>query len=92
MFFCGVFLLDEAEAVDDFVQVEVGVLPGLHDSLFSLKSKGDTVNNTQYLIIFLQLVASHLCVSVYKTKLISHLISLVLILHVNYFIAILVIN
>lgn len=33
-------LLDEAEAVDDFVQVEVGVLPGLHDGLFSLKTRG----------------------------------------------------
>lgn len=30
-------LLDEAKAVDDFVQVEVGVLPWLHGGLLSLK-------------------------------------------------------
>lgn len=37
----SVFLLDEAEAVEAFVQVEVGVFPGLHDGLFSLKSRRD---------------------------------------------------
>lgn len=35
------YLLDEAKAVDDFVQVEVGVLPRLHDRLFTLETRRD---------------------------------------------------
>lgn len=32
-------LLDEAKTVDDFVEVVVGVLPGLHNGFFSLEHK-----------------------------------------------------
>lgn len=39
------YLLDEAKAVDDFVQVEVGVLPRLHDGLFTLESRRDEKKN-----------------------------------------------
>lgn len=42
MFFLCESLLNKAKAVDDFVQVEVGVLPGLHGGLLSLESRKET--------------------------------------------------
>lgn len=39
MFTEEVSLLDEAEAVDHFVKVEVGVLPRLHGGLLSLQPR-----------------------------------------------------
>lgn len=35
----GRFLLDKSETVDDFVEMEVGVLPGLHGGLFTLENR-----------------------------------------------------
>lgn len=47
VFLC-VSLLDEAKAVDDLVQVVVSVFPGLHCGFFTLRTKRNVLNYTEY--------------------------------------------
>ena len=67
------YLLDEAKAVDDFVQVEVCVLPRLHDGLFTLESRRDEKEkreNWNVCALWGSLVSEFHCFCVkYETKL-----------------------
>ena len=70
------FLLDEAEAVDDLVQVEVGVLPGLHRGLLSLETTRDKEKTLTTLKLINSSHSSDVIQSFYPELLLSHILHL----------------